>query len=174
MGCGFTQGNRPVFPFDFRRDFDGGAYRYEVVEIDDIEITHTHAPVAGRCAELAFCVCPVDVNVAKFCVRVVCIESMQPEDAGLHVVGFVVFAAQISCRHTAFENHSRESVVAVFLCDPEPARRRLIGALLESEAELGSRTRITAEQGTAVINQVEGLTRDMDENEHGGDVARVR
>ena len=122
---------------------------------------HPHAAVAGGRAELRFGIRAVDVNVAVEGVRVLRVESVEPEDARLDVILFIALLTDESGRDAADENLARRRAVAMFLRVAEASGRRAIRARLGAEAEARSRDDVAADE-RVVFDEIERLRRNVD------------
>ena len=122
---------------------------------------HPHAAVAGGRAELRFGIRAVDVDVAVEGVRVLRVESVEPEDARLDVILFIALLTDESGRDAADENLARRRAVAMFFRDAEASGRRAIRARLRAESEARCGDDVAADE-RVVFDEVERLRRNVD------------
>ena len=84
--------------------------------------------MAGRLPEEVLLVGAVEVDVSGSCVGVLGVETIEPEDPGLHVIRWILGGADPSCGFATDKDLAQRRRVAMFFRDDESSRGRAVAA----------------------------------------------
>src|SRR5215470_13954012 len=65
---------------------NGCALIHQFEQFDHVRVTHTHATVTRSRADLVLVPCPMNVDKAVACVRIVLVQSVEPQNARHHQI----------------------------------------------------------------------------------------